>query len=1135
MNTHGARERSNSDRYRATSPNPDRTGMHGRRPSIGNLARSHSNGGGSLQSRQQYEQVQYQLQQESMERSQHVGNGYDQDTNQLMRHDSNGSSFPKRKASGGNLLRMARQASDTALRGMGLSRKPSDKNKDLDQRPAQGSHDQNSHVWAQHGVRSQSPLHHRGPYLDPTHNGSQQSQDHVCPRTHETELARNKSMPDIKHAAQNQKAPERVSSLRRQRSQHRPQHQKVPKDIIQDAYGGTTDDWRQAMQAEKEARERQLQEDSGSMERLGHTSINSVSTLNLPPTTAAPTTSSLGRSTSRMLLPDRDRQRNQSAVGQMPGAHGVQDEDPEPTQENTSLAKAAAQHGGILSQLQAATEAGRVIDPVATFWSHNDGRYIQRSNTAPYSTRENRTIMEEDELSPRPGGGSNLEYSKSEGHAAAALRNNRPKRGPPQQQVDPISPLSDQFYYGVQLEDHPQQQEDVFTQSQHPNQNEPPPHPHHPTNYQAFNDQPPHHHQAQFQQQQHHQQQRAISRARAMSNESAVDTNKDLPPTPKRTTEASHTQRQPRLRSDSHPDSRHRRQGSSGLQTMTSEESVLALSRSMSPPPPPPQKHSHQRSGSFGQLARAMTNTQQGSVPSHPPNMPRERVQYGIDMLPLPIIPSPDESLKRNENLGILPQDILRTLDSETIQKIVTQAVIASRVYKALTLEEVESLKKEQEDLQKYIDTLTVSLAIETRMRDASHSLIRLHETNTNIEAVKASTGQLHATTRKMDQIVHKIQQSMERQVKIQRLLLQHEGAVLNAGMRRLDGENRELSRTIAELETVRDQEKEEKLKWKKEHTQLRIQSMIFPNPPGMEDFSALMANGAPQNSSSSQFLALPVDPTPPQSPLQQDTHLAALEDYMKELNDDISMKDERIGELESQLRMIKVWADEFAGTLRPKFGDISGEYIERTSEDSSATCQMQKQLTRLQARIEEGFRALEANAHEQKVKAEEAEIAKNKALEFAATTLTNTSAVSGYSGRTASSNPNVGDSDAHRSRSRQHDPSRLRGPYNRSKSSLNDMHTAHHNNSDLNMVLNESLLELDHQISLESSRQTLSRENSLSGGSVQRRPSRTKPRTGHYQQQPRDEYAIEDANEEIKRLNAMVDELERLVRLKMQ
>jgi hypothetical protein len=353
--------------------------------------------------------------------------------------------------------------------------------------------------------------------------------------------------------------------------------------------------------------------------------------------------------------------------------------------------------------------------------------------------------------------------------------------------------------------------------------------------------------------------------------------------------------------------------------------------------------------------------------------------------------------------------------------------------------------------------------------------------------------------------------------------------------MRRLDGENRELSRTIAELETVRDQEKEEKLKWKKEHTQLRIQSMIFPNPPGMEDFSALMANGAPQNSSSSQYLTLPVDPTPPQSPLQQDTRLAALEDYMKELNEEISKKDERIGELESQLRMIKVWADEFAGSLRPKFGDITGEYMERISEDSSATCQMQKQLTRLQTRIEEGFRALEANAHEQKVKAEEAEIAKNKALEFAATTLTNTTAVSGYSGRTASSNPNTGDSDAHRSRSRQHDPSRLRGPYNRSKSSLNDMHTAHHNNSDLNMVLNESLLELDHQISLESGRQTLSRENSLSGGSVQRRPSRTKPRTGHYQQQPRDEYAIEDANEEIKRLNAMVDELERLVRLKMQ
>jgi hypothetical protein len=73
--------------------------------------------------------------------------------------------------------------------------------------------------------------------------------------------------------------------------------------------------------------------------------------------------------------------------------------------------------------------------------------------------------------------------------------------------------------------------------------------------------------------------------------------------------------------------------------------------------------------------------------------MQKEHVQYGINMLPLPVIPSPDESLK-NANLGILPQDVLKTLDPTTVHKVITVSVIASRVYKVLTLEEIESLKK---------------------------------------------------------------------------------------------------------------------------------------------------------------------------------------------------------------------------------------------------------------------------------------------------------------------------------------------------------------------------------------------------------------------------------------------------------
>ncbi|KAF9111062.1 hypothetical protein BGX27_005461 [Mortierella sp. AM989] len=1191
MATTGAsRERSNSEKHsqRATSPQPDRNAaVVSRQPSEGTRRnRSQSNENGA-----------HQRQQLNGHNNQDHVNYYNYQDSSVQQTQ------PVRKGSGNNLLRIARKASDTALKGIGLSRKSSDKNqKNFQNTEASApsvAYEQNSQLWSAVGSRSQPDLN-RGHHLEASAHidaSSQRAKDHGFSRTYDAELGRNRSLPDMKPSSNVDNRPGRGSSLSnnpgsshgRQKSQHHLQGMyhtstamsnepitattisSTTPGIVQDAYGGTTDDWRQKQQAEKEARERQNLRDLSPNERPGHTSINSVSTLNLPPTTVVPTTTSLSRSTSRMLLPDRDRSANQSNSGLSSSTSGKFD-GPEPTQESTSLAKATVQPGGILSQLQAATEAGQVIDPTMGVLSQNDGGYIQRSNTAPYPHRENKTILEEDESSSQSGGVSKthgpLEYSKSEGYAAAS-RNNRRQQ---------------------------QQQKTTPAQNQYPNNNVPYHQPHQQQSYQGH--QLPH--QA-FHEQSHQNQQKQTqghSRSRTMSNEQSLDTNKDLPPTPIRTPQnaannimeqqATHggsrhqrtesrsqtqTQKQ-RSRSESQSEStrRHQQQSSSGWHAgmaMTSE-SVLALSRSMSPPPN--RSASQERTGSSVQLNRGNTNNQTTLTKSA--SSGGQKV-YGIDMLPLPVIPSPDETLNKNANVGILPQDVLRTLDSQTVQKVITQAVIASRIYKALSIVEIENLKKEQDDLQKYVEALKVSLTIETRMRDASHSLIRLHEGNTNIDAVKASTGQMHATTRKMDQIVQKIQQSMDRLLVIQRLLLQHEGAILNAGMRRLDSENRELSRTVQELEKARNQEKEEKLKWKKEHSHLRIQSMIFPNPPGLDEYHEVekdtsAARGRKPPSVSQQQ---PRAPTPP--PIQQQQHatqLAALESYMKELNEEISKKDERVSHLESQLRLVKVWADDFAGSLKSKLGvDNNAVGEDSTSakhNEAESPAKLQKQLAHLQSRIEDGFRSLEANAHELKTKAQEAEMARNQALEFAATTLANTTVIAGPAGELgrSSSSSSLGEPEATRPRSRQNDQqqgSRLRNPFSRSKSSLNESHhpqpnhSNHSNHSDLNVILNESLLELDLQLSSSSSASSsvaptpdvmngkgrqLSRENSTNQRGMSptqrqeltRRTSRSKQQ---HQQQPnnKDDVVIGDAHEEIKRLNAMVDELERLVKLKMK
>jgi hypothetical protein len=281
----------------------------------------------------------------------------------------------------------------------------------------------------------------------------------------------------------------------------------------------------------------------------------------------------------------------------------------------------------------------------------------------------------------------------------------------------------------------------------------------------------------------------------------------------------------------------------------------------------------------------------------------------------------------------------------------------------------------------------------------------------------------------------------------------------------------------------------------------------------------------------------------------------------MKELNEEISKKDERIGELESQLRMVQVWTDDFAGSLKDRLPDEDADQ----KENEESVGGLQKQLTRLQSNIENGFRALEANAYEMKLKAEEAEIAKNKALEFTAMTLNNSSIVTGQQ-QQQQQRQRAG-SDWSRSRSNNG---------NGNSSGRNSPYSQHTNHSDLNMVLNDSLMELDHQISMTSSSSpsigsnsspTLdmpdyphhhrrARSPSVSQSQqrtseVTRKTSRSRqngsvsnpqPSARHYQQQhgaqsqqePKDELTLGDAQEEIRRLNAMVDELERLIRLKI-
>ncbi|KAF9991821.1 hypothetical protein BGZ79_003934, partial [Entomortierella chlamydospora] len=393
-----------------------------------------------------------------------------------------------------------------------------------------------------------------------------------------------------------------------------------------------------------------------------------------------------------------------------------------------------------------------------------------------------------------------------------------------------------------------------------------------------------------------------------------------------------------------------------------------------------------------------------------------------------PSLPVPSDTLM-NGSCGLIPQDVFKNMDSQGVINAIKSTVIASRVYKVMTPEQLDILKKEQEELNDFVDSMHVSFHMESRMRDASHSLVRLHEDNLNLDALKDATTQLQATSRRMDRIFMQTQEAMRRLLSIQRSLLQHEGAVLNAGLRKLDSENRELSRTVMQLDAARGQEKEEKIKWKKEHNRLKFHSILFPGTPTQEGFTDKPAPS--------------VDLQPAQQ--QHQARLASMETYIMELNDDILHKDEKITDLSNQLQAAKDWANDFESSVQSR-KVACAESVQAGSDEP-----LQKRLHRLQSDIENEFKEMDVQTLELRSKVD--------------------SLSEEISALVCNSKALLAMNEESQAEARMYQARRA----HRMKSHVRQ-------DSDLRIVLQESLQELDRQIQLEESqRSPISRPSSTS------------------------------------------------------
>ncbi|CAO3679597.1 unnamed protein product [Rhizopus stolonifer] len=125
------------------------------------------------------------------------------------------------------------------------------------------------------------------------------------------------------------------------------------------------------------------------------------------------------------------------------------------------------------------------------------------------------------------------------------------------------------------------------------------------------------------------------------------------------------------------------------------------------------------------------------------------------------------------------------THDNLFIQLLISQALLDSNDYEILSFEQVESLKKEHQDLQELIATLSRSIQVETRIKNVSRSLGNMHNSRDSVLYLEQQT-QTNAS--RLNELMQRYEYMNIKAFDIQETLLKHTAAVLNRGTQAPEG-----------------------------------------------------------------------------------------------------------------------------------------------------------------------------------------------------------------------------------------------------------------------------------------------------------------------------------------------------------
>jgi hypothetical protein len=129
---------------------------------------------------------------------------------------------------------------------------------------------------------------------------------------------------------------------------------------------------------------------------------------------------------------------------------------------------------------------------------------------------------------------------------------------------------------------------------------------------------------------------------------------------------------------------------------------------------------------------------------------------------------------------------LLDANDELSLQFLVSAAAFDSAEYTVLSLEEVERLKREHMLLISRIESSTRKLALESKVRDASQNLVKLHQTR-NKRLSKQAEEQLHVATRKVDDLATELWRLQRREATTRQQLMEHTAGVLSRSVRQVE------------------------------------------------------------------------------------------------------------------------------------------------------------------------------------------------------------------------------------------------------------------------------------------------------------------------------------------------------------